>query len=139
MAATPISAPPFGVPLTDSQGYVSRAWQPVLQALFQRTGGNFDKVEAAYAASQAAAPGTAEVVAGAGLQGGGQVGPNVGLSLYLARTDVASLPTSAAEGDWAYALNGRKTGEAAGSGTGVPVWWSNGHWVAVDSGAAVAA
>jgi hypothetical protein len=137
VAATPVSAPPFSVPLTDTQGYVSRAWQPVLQALFARTGGVFDKVEAAYAAAQAAAPASAEVVAGAGLQGGGQVGPNVGVSMYLAVTDVSGLPASAAEGDWAYALNGRKTGEAAGAGTGVPCWRSNGAWVAVDSGAAV--
>jgi len=51
----------------------------------------------------------------------------------------ANLPSSAAEGDWAYALNGRKTGEAAGAGTGVPCWRSNGAWIAVDSGAAVTA
>jgi hypothetical protein len=137
MATTPVSTPPFSVPLTDTQGYVSRAWQPVLQALFARTGGNFDKVEAAYTTAQQAVPATAEVVAGAGLQGGGRVGPNVGLSLYVAITNVANLPTSAAEGDWVYALNGRKTGEAAGAGTGVPCWSSNNVWIAVDSGAAV--
>jgi hypothetical protein len=137
MPATPVSTPPFSRPLTDSGGFVTRAWIPVIQTLFARTGGNFDKVEAAYSAAKAAAPASAEVVAGAGLQGGGQVGPNVGLGLYLAVTSVANLPTSAAEGDWAYALDGRKTGEAAGSGTGVPCWWSNSAWIAVDSGAAV--
>jgi hypothetical protein len=139
MTATPVSNPPFSSPLTDSKGLVTRAWLPVLQALFNRTGGKFDKVEAAFTAAQAAAPGTAEVVAGAGLQGGGKVAPNAAVALYCAVTSVAMLPSSANEGDWAYALNGRKTAEVAGSGTGVPVWWSNGAWVAIDSGAAVAA
>lgn len=138
MPSTPVSTPPFSVPLTDAQGFVSRAWQPVIQALFARTGGPFDKIEAAYVAAKAAAPAKAEVVAGSGLQGGGQIGPNAGLGLYTAMADVAGLPSSGAEGDWAYALNGRKTGEAAGSGTGVPCWWSAGAWIAVDSGAAVA-
>jgi hypothetical protein len=79
------------------------------------------------------------VVAGAGLQGGGQVGPNVGVSLYAAVTAVAMLPTAANAGDWAYATDGRKTGEGSGAGTGVPVWWSNTGWYAVDSGALVTA
>jgi hypothetical protein len=137
MPSTPVSAPPFSVALTDAQGFVSRAWQPVIQALFARTGGSFDKVEAAYATARSAAPATAEIVAGPGLQGGGQIGPNAPIAFYAAITSVADLPSLGAEGDWAYALNGRKAGEAAGSGTGVPCWWSNGAWIAVDSGAAV--
>lgn len=40
---------------------------------------------------------------------------------------VASLPTGL-EGQAAYAKNGRKVGEAAGSGTGVPVYFSAGAW-----------
>jgi hypothetical protein len=87
----------------------------------------------------AAAPGTAEVVAGAGLQGGGQVGPNVGISLYAAITTVALLPTAANVGDWAFATNARKPGEAGGAGTGAPVVWSNGGWISAFSGAAVTA
>ena len=137
MASTSVSAPPFSVPLTDAGGYVSRAWQPVVQSLYARTGGSFDKVRAAYSLARNAAPATAEVVAGAGLQGGGQIGPNAPIALYAAVTAVADLPTSAAEGDWAYAIDGRKQGEAAGGGTGVPCWWSNGAWVAVDSGLSV--
>jgi hypothetical protein len=139
MAATPTPKPPFQIPLTDAQGYVTTGWQPFIQALFAKTGGVFDKVETAYSAAIAAAPGTAEVVAGAGLQGGGQVGGNVGLTLYAAIGQVASLPSPAAEGDWAYAVDGRKTGEGAGEGTGVPVWWSIDAWYAADSGAVVAA
>ncbi len=139
MPATPLFSPPFNVALTDAKGMVSRAWQPVLQGLFNRTGGAFDKVQAAFSTAAAAAPAAAEVVAGAGLQGGGAIGPNAAVALYAAVTSVANLPASAGEGDWAYAMDGRKAGEAAGSGTGVPVWWSNGVWNAVDSGAAVAA
>jgi len=40
---------------------------------------------------------------------------------------VASLP-SGLEGDQSYATNGRKVGEGVGSGTGVPVYFSNGQW-----------
>jgi hypothetical protein len=40
---------------------------------------------------------------------------------------VANLPVGA-EGQTAYATNGRKVGEGAGSGTGVPVYFSNTHW-----------
>lgn len=40
---------------------------------------------------------------------------------------VASLPTGA-EGQYAYASNGRKVGEGSGSGTGVPVYFSNSQW-----------
>lgn len=40
---------------------------------------------------------------------------------------VAGLP-SGTEGMTAYATNGRKSAEGAGSGTGVPVYFSNGQW-----------
>jgi hypothetical protein len=139
MAVTTTPRPPFHVPLTDAQGFVQPAWQPFVQALYDKTGGQADKVDAAYQAAASAAPASSEVVAGAGLQGGGAIGGNTGVTLYVAVTAVAMLPTSAAEGDWAYALNGRKIGEGSGSGTGLPVWWSNGAWYAVDSGAAVTA
>jgi hypothetical protein len=43
---------------------------------------------------------------------------------------VSTLPTGGivSEGVQAYATNGRKVGEGAGSGTGVPVYFSNGQW-----------
>lgn len=44
-----------------------------------------------------------------------------------AQYTVAALPAGA-EGQIAYATNGRKVGEGAGSGTGVPVYFSNTHW-----------
>jgi hypothetical protein len=136
MASLPL--PPFNQPVLDGQ-FLSRAWQNWAQAVQAALGGRTDKVAAAYDAAMAAAPASAEVVAGAGLQGGGQVGPNVGLGLYLAVTAVANLPATADQGDWAYAIDGRKTGEGSGAGTGVPVWWSNTGWYAVDSGALVTA
>ncbi|TXH53507.1 MAG: hypothetical protein E6Q97_13100 [Desulfurellales bacterium] len=51
---------------------------------------------------------------------------------------VAGLPTGAA-GDIAYASNGRKNGEGAGSGTGVLVFKDGTAWRACDTGATVAA
>jgi hypothetical protein len=139
MAETQLPAPPFAVGFL-SGGLIAPAWQSWLLAVWNRLGGKDDKVEAAYSAASAAAPATTEVVAGAGLQQGGQLAGNVALELYVAMTNVAELPTTGANvGDWAYALDGRKVGEASGSGTGVPVWWSQSAWYAVDSGAVVSA
>ncbi|RQS79736.1 hypothetical protein [Burkholderia seminalis] len=52
---------------------------------------------------------------------------------------VASLPSGALEGQKAWAKNGRKVGEGAGAGTGVPVYWSNGAWRVYSTDAAVSA
>ena len=56
---------------------------------------------------------------------------------------VALLPSTAAtgmvEGAVAYATNGLKVGETTGSGTGVPVYYSNGHWRVYSTDLAVAA
>jgi hypothetical protein len=138
MAETSVPSPPFATPLLTG-GIVSLKWQTWFMAVWNRIGGQTDLVDAALSTANAAAPGSTEVVAGAGLQQGGQLAGNVAIELYAAMTDVASLPTSANVGDWAYALDGRKVGEASGSGTGVPVWWSGTAWYAVDSGAVVSA
>ena len=45
----------------------------------------------------------------------------------LIQYTVALLPAGS-EGMIAYATNGRKVGEGAGLGTGVPVYFSNTHW-----------
>lgn len=37
---------------------------------------------------------------------------------------VAALPATAATGQWAWASNGRKAGEGAGLGTGLPVYFN---------------
>jgi hypothetical protein len=50
---------------------------------------------------------------------------------------VAGLPTGA-EGQIAYATNGRKVGEGGGAGTGVPVYFSNGSWRVYSTDAPVA-
>jgi hypothetical protein len=52
---------------------------------------------------------------------------------------VAALPASAANGQWAYATNGRKPGEGGGSGTGVPVFFNTptSTWFSYCSGAVV--
>lgn len=52
---------------------------------------------------------------------------------------VIGLPTTAIEGQQAYATNGRKSGESAGNGTGVPVYYSNGVWRVYSTDAAVTA
>lgn len=49
-------------------------------------------------------------------------------SVVLPRTTVAVLGTSGVEGQLSYATDGRKVGEGSGSGTGVPVYFSNGAW-----------
>lgn len=41
---------------------------------------------------------------------------------------VAGLPNNPFTSQTAYATNGRKVGESAGNGTGVPVYYSNGAW-----------
>ena len=138
MAETSVPSPPFATPLLTG-GIVSLKWQTWFMAVWNRIGGQTDLVDAALSTANAAAPGSTEVVAGAGLQQGGQLAGNVAIELYAAMTDVASLPTTANVGDWAYALDGCKVGEVSGSGTGVPVWWSGTAWYAVDSGAVVSA
>lgn len=50
---------------------------------------------------------------------------------------VATLSTTATPGDLAYASDGRKAGEGAGSGTGVLVFRDATDWIAVDTGAPV--
>ncbi len=51
---------------------------------------------------------------------------------------VATLPVGAEE-QLAYATDGRKVGEGAGVGTGVPVYFSNGQWRVFATDAQVAA
>jgi hypothetical protein len=139
MTATPMSSPPFKAPVIDPSGRLSRSWQGFIQALYQRSGGSSDKIDAAHGAALAAASGSSRVFGIGGLHAGGALTGDVALSLYRAVAPVAALPTAGnSEGDWAYAVDGRKASEGAGAGTGVPVWWSGGRWFAVDSGAAVA-
>ncbi len=144
MTAQALPKPLFGTPFVDEDGFLTRWGYAWISGADSRLGQRVDKVDAAHAAAMAAVPQTTQVVAGGGLQAGGALGGNVAVTLYKTRCAVAALPTSGnAEGDWAYALNGRKTGEGAGAGTGVPVWWSivsgTGGWYAVRSGAVVAA
>jgi hypothetical protein len=140
MTATRVPPPPFNTPLLDG-AFVSNAWQFFISALYGAVyGEGFDKVDAAHAAAVAAVPRATQVVAGGGLQVGGSLVGNVAVTLYRSNCAVAALPPSGnAEGDWAYAFDGRKPGEGAGSGTGVPCFWSNGHWIAATSGATITA
>ncbi len=138
MTATFVPAPPVQVPLTDKTGIITRPWYAHFTARHEQAGGSSDKIDAAHAAALSAVPQTTQVVAIGGLHAGGDLSGNVALSLYRAMTTVAQLPSSGmTDGDWAYAKDGRKPGEAAGAGTGVPCFWSAGNWVAVTSGAAV--
>ena len=86
-------------------------------------------------AASAAVPATRNVVGVGGLHGGGPLSDEVGLALYRALAPVSRLPSAGlALGDWAFALDGRKPGEAAGAGTGVPVFWSRIGWCSVSGG-----
>jgi hypothetical protein len=61
------------------------------------------------------------------------IGP-VGLQNVL----FVDLPTTGhIPGQVLYVSNGRKVGEGAGLGTGVPVYWSNGQWRVFSTDAAV--
>ncbi|MGH7022116.1 MAG: hypothetical protein ACREEB_00845 [Caulobacteraceae bacterium] len=139
MAAQAVPALDFSAQIVmPATGRLTPYGDAFFRALLARTGGASDKVDAAHALANAAVPQGTEVVAAGGLQAGGALGGNVGLALYVAIGGAASLPTTkVTEGDWAYALDGRKTGEGAGAGTGLPVWWSNGGWIGVDSGGLV--
>jgi len=58
-------------------------------------------------------------------------------SVVLPQATVGVLGTTGIEGQVAYATNGRKVGEGSGSGTGVPVYFSNGAWRVYSTDAAV--
>ena len=108
-----------------SDGTPSSQFRTLIDSIRKRVGGFSDKVDQAAVTADAAAPGTTEVVAGSGLQVGGQISGNVPVALYKVVTSVAGLPaTDNAAGDWAYATNGRNSGEGAAAGTGTPVVWN---------------
>lgn len=50
---------------------------------------------------------------------------------------VANLADGLFEDEEGYATNGRKVGEGAASGTGVPIYWSNSAWRVFSTDAAV--
>jgi len=51
---------------------------------------------------------------------------------------VADLPTKACNnGDSLWAIDGRKSGEGPGNGTGVPVYWDNSNWLVFSTDAPV--
>ena len=122
----------FSQPVVDADGFASKPLRDWMAAVA-------GAVNAA-ATTAATVPSTRNVVTVGGLHGGGALSADIGLRLYKVSTIVASLPTSGnANGDLAYALNGRKPGEAAAAGTGVVVFWSRSAWIAVTSGVAVTA
>lgn len=139
MTATSMPVVRFDDAIVDSAGRPSRRFFQWLIGARTRLGGDDDKVDAAYQTASAAVPQTTEVQAVAGLTGGGPLSQNLGVTMYGVVTSVATLPASAAEGDNAYAVDGRKPGEGSGAGTGCPVVWSNGAWNSYFSGAAVTA
>ena len=138
MALVPI--PPYASPLLVN-GQLNRLWRNFFTGLYEAVGGRGgDKVAAAYDLAVGAAPQSTQIIAGAGLYGADDLVGNASIALYKYKTSVANLgATNNIEGEWAYATNGRKPGEGAGSGTGVPCFWSNGNWIAVTSGVAVTA
>ena len=122
-----------GLPLTGDGGRPTPCFQSWLNGLV-------GALNSTAALAKTAAPASLNIVANGGLQRGGPLSGDVGVALYRAVKPVAQLPTTGnAPGDWAYAVDGRKPGEAAGQGTGVPVFWSVTAWFAVTSGAQVTA
>ena len=141
MAAVNVPPPDDRIPFVDPRtGRLTDFGWRLLQGLHARTGGEADKVDGAHRLASQAVPQGTVVAASGGLKRGGPLGGDIGLALYVAVDGVANLPTEGlADGDWAYAANGRKSGEGAGAGTGTPCFWSAGNWYAIDSGAVVAA
>jgi hypothetical protein len=141
MTAQPVPPATWAQPISDGRGVAHTWFRNLVDALWQRTGGQVDKVDAAASMAASAVPQGAEVNALGGLQNGGQLGGNLGLTLYSTSVAVADLPsgTELSQGDWAYAVDGCKPGEGSGAGTGVPVFWSAGNWVSACSGATVTA
>jgi hypothetical protein len=58
--------------------------------------------------------------------------------MVLASYSVANLPSGVTAGAKAFATNGRKPGEGAGSGTGVEVFFDGQHWISSCGGTAAA-
>jgi len=67
------------------------------------------------------------------------VSPHFSGPIVLPSYLVGNLPTGVTAGGKAFAPNGRKPNEAAGSGTGVEVFFDGQHWISSCSGAAVTA
>jgi hypothetical protein len=125
MTAQSLPSPNFNSAFVDGRGFLTRWAAAWISGADSRLGRRADKVDAAGVMAAAAVPRTTQVVAGGGLQVGGALNGNVALALYRVKTTVALLPASGnSEGDWAYALDGRKGGEGAGAGTGTPCFWS---------------
>ena len=122
----------YSQPIIDGDGFASKPLRDWMLAVASAVNNG---VTAA-----GSVPSTRNVVTVGGLHGGGALSADIGLRLYTAITQVATLPTSGnANGDMAYALDGRKPGELAAAGTGVVVFWSRTAWIAVTSGVAVTA
>ena len=122
----------FSQPVVDGDGFASKPLRDWMLAVASAVN--------AGATATATVPASRNVVTVGGLHGGGALSADIGLRLYKAVTTVALLPMSGnANGDMAYALNGRKPGEAAAAGTGTVVFWSRTAWIAVTSGVAVTA
>ncbi len=60
---------------------------------------------------------------------------------FMQRFLVAALPSNQRNGATAFATDGRRSGESAGNGTGVPVWFdeTNSRWNVFRDDSAVAA
>ena len=124
----------FSQPLVDREGFATKPFRDLINSVTTQ-------LNAASTLATNAVPNTRRVVSSGGLKAGGALTGDVGIALYRAFASVANLPTTGnAIGDWAYALDGRRTGQGAGAGTGVPVFWiAANQWIAADSGAVVAA
>lgn len=138
MTAQPLGTPDFANPQVNGDGRASIGLRQFMTNVFKRLGGTTDKVEAAFQLASGATTQTTEVVAGRGLTGGGPLVSNIAIQFGLGAYTVALLPAGQTL-QFAYAIDGRKNGEASGAGTGTWVWWDNANWIAFDSGAPVAA
>lgn len=130
--------PPARTPLTEGDGYATKGWRRFLDVVAKRIGtGGIDFVAQALGLAQNAVPQSTEIVTAFGIRGGGALSENLIIQLGLGDFRVAELPTASVHA-WAFAIDGRKTGEGAGSGTGVWAWSDGNAWYSIMGGVVAA-
>lgn len=129
--------PPGQTPLADNGGFATHGWRRFFEVAAQRLGSGVDNVALALGLAKAAVPQSTEIVAVAPLAGGGYLNGNVLIQFGIGFFAVADLPDPGLA-LWAYATDGRKTGEGAGTGTGVWTWSDGNAWYSIMGGTVAA-
>jgi hypothetical protein len=137
-----LNLPPGQTPISGPGGFAPHGWRRFFEVIAQRLGGSTDNVALALELGEDAVPKTTQIIVSSGLVGGGDLTDNVAVGLYRFINGVAALPTTdILNGQWAYAVDARNSGETAGNGSGSPVVWNaaNSWWQIPGAASAVTA